>query len=76
MVLVGFVDFLYELFFVLEFWIYSLFFDVVQYIEMFCGGYFVVFGEFEIFSNDVIQFVEKVEKCIEVLKEVLSYGLY
>ena len=61
---VGFAEFPHETFPVPEPWIYSSFPDVVQYTEMPRGGHFAAFEEPEIFSNDVIQFVEKVEKRI------------
>lgn len=73
---VGFADFPHELLPAPEPWIYSSFLDVVQYTEMPRGGHFAAFGEPEIFSNDVIQFVEKVEKRIEVSKEASSHGPY
>ena len=71
---VGFADFPHEPLPAPEPWIYSSFLDVVQYTEMPRGGHFAAFGETEIFSNDVIQFVEKVEKRIEVSKEASSHG--
>jgi len=66
---VGFADFPHELFPVPEPWIHNSFLDVVQYTEMPRGGHFAAFEEPEIFSNDVIQFVEKVEKRIAAKKQ-------
>lgn len=65
---VGLADFPHELFRIPEPWIHSRFLDVVQYTEMPRGGHFAAFEEPELFANDVIQFVEKVEKRIEVNK--------
>lgn len=67
---VGLADFPDELFRAPEPWIHSSFLDVVQYSEMPRGGHFAAFEEPEIFSNDVIQFVEKVEKRIAAKKKL------
>ena len=48
---------------------------MVQYTEMARGGHFAAFEEPEIFSNDVIQFVEKVEKRIAA-KNLSSEGSF
>ena len=69
---VGFADFPHEPFAAPEPWIHSSFLDVVQYTEMPRGGHFAAFEEPEIFSNDVIQFVEKVEKHIAAKKSRAS----
>ena len=72
---VGFAEFPHETFPVPEPWIYSSFPDVVQYTQMPRGGHFAAFEEPEIFSNDVIQFVEKVEKRIAA-KNLSSEGSF
>ena len=61
-------DFPHELFSTPEPWIHSRFLDVVQYTEMPRGGHFAAFEEPELFANDVIQFVKKVEKRTEEQK--------
>ena len=60
----GLADFPHELFHYPEPWVHSRFFDVVQLTEMPRGGHFAAFEEPELFANDVITFVEKVEKRI------------
>lgn len=74
---VGLADFPHELFRIPEPWIHSRFLEVVQYTEMPRGGHFAAFEEPDLFANDVIQFVEKVEKRIvakkaEELKETTA----
>lgn len=65
---VGLAAFPHELFPIPEPWIHSSYVDVVQYTEMPRGGHFAAFEEPELLSNDVIQFVEKVEKRIAAKK--------
>ena len=44
--------------------VHKRFLDVVQFSEMPRGGHFAAFEVPELFANDVIKFVEKVEKQI------------
>ena len=49
-------------------WTHSLFLDIVQYSEIPRGGHYAAFEEPELFADDVIKFVEKVEKRIAAKK--------
>ena len=60
----GLADFPHELFRQPEPWAHYRFDDIVQFSEMPRGGHFAAFEEPELFANDVIKFVEKVEKRI------------
>ena len=60
----GLADFPHELFRTPKPWIHNRFTDIIQYTEMPRGGHFAAFEEPELFANDVIQFIEKVEKRI------------
>ena len=62
----GLADFPHELFPLPEPLVHKRFLDIVQFSEMPRGGHFAAFEEPELFANDVIKFVEKVEKQIAV----------
>ena len=58
----GLAEFPHEIFLTPEPWTHSLFLDIVQYSEIPRGGHYAAFEEPELFADDVIKFVEKVEK--------------
>ena len=64
----GLAEFPHEIFLTPEPWTHSLFLDIVQYSEIPRGGHFAAFEEPELFADDVIKFVEKVEKRIAAKK--------
>ena len=64
----GLAEFPHEIFPTPKPWVYNIFLDIVQYSELPRGGHFAAFQEPELFSNDVIMFVEKVEQRIAAKK--------
>ena len=64
----GLAEFPLEIFLTPEPWTHSLFLDIVQYSEIPRGGHYAAFEEPELFADDVIKFVEKVEKRIAAKK--------
>ena len=64
----GLAEFPHEIFPSPKPWVHKIFLDIVQYSELPRGGHFAAFQEPELFSNDVIMFVEKVEERIAAKK--------
>lgn len=61
-------DFPHEPFAAPEPWVHNRCLNIVQISELPRGGHFAAFEEPELFANDVIKFVEKVEKHLAVKK--------
>ncbi|XP_067048086.1 epoxide hydrolase 1-like [Acropora muricata] len=64
----GLADFPHELFAIPAPFAHKRFVDIVQFSEMPRGGHFAAFEEPQLFANDVIKFIEKVEKRISLQK--------
>ena len=64
----GLADFPHELFRIPAPFAHKRFDDIVQFSEMPRGGHFAAFEEPQLFANDVIKFIEKVEKRISLQK--------
>ena len=60
----GLAEFPHEVSLYPEPWLHSRFLDLVQFSEMPRGGHFAAFEEPELFADDIIMFVGKVEKRI------------
>ena len=58
----GLAEFPHEISLYPEPWVHSRFLDLVQFSEIPRGGHFAALEEPELFANDVIKFVAKVEK--------------
>ena len=64
----GLAEFPHEIFPTPKPWVHNIFLDIVQYSELPRGGHFAAFQEPELFSNDVIMFVQTVEERIAAKK--------